>query len=476
MYRYYFVFILSWLAANAVFSQDCDCAANFAWTKKTFEENDAGFRYALEQKGEAAYAAHNAAFLKRVKKIRTKVECTQALYEWLTFFRNGHLGIRMLGDGTPSATAGKQKVPPPAVIRIDTNEFRTYLSRKATLDPEGIWEAPPYRIGIRKDGAGYGGFIISTDVAEWKAGQVKLTFSGNEGVFYLRNHSPETFSGVVPLGNSYLRIGRFLLRRTFPEIATEPDVAQFMRLAEAQHPFLEQIDSVTLLFRIPSFGDSFKPAIDSVLSANETLLRSTKNLILDLRNNGGGSDRSFNGLIPLLYTNPIRTVGVAYYSTPLNNRRMLDFIEDPEYGFDEEDKVWARKAYDTLQKHLGTFVNLDPGISEMLELDTVYSYPEKIGILINNGNGSTTEQFLLAAKQSSKVKLFGTTTYGVLDISNMYFVKAPSGDFELGYCLTKSYRIPEMTIDGKGIQPDYYLDSEIPPYDWVNYARRMMSR
>ena len=39
---------------------------------------------------------------------------------------------------------------------------------------------------------------------------------------------------------------------------------------------------------------------------------------------------------------------------------------------------------------------------------------------------------------------------GVLDISNMHFVKSPCGKIELGYCLSKSYRIPEMAIDGKG--------------------------
>jgi len=84
-------------------------------------------------------------------------------------------------------------------------------------------------------------------------------------------------------------------------------------------------------------------------------------------------------------------------------------------------------------------------------LDTVYEYPKNIGIIINENNGSTTEQFLLAAKQSKKVKLFGTTTMGVLDISNMHFVQSPCEEFKLGYCLSKSMRIPHMTIDNKGI-------------------------
>ncbi|MEL6305907.1 MAG: peptidase S41, partial [Bacteroidota bacterium] len=59
----------------------------------------------------------------------------------------------------------------------------------------------------------------------------------------------------------------------------------------------------------------------------------------------------------------------------------------------------------------------------------------------------------------------------VLDISNMYFAKSPCGDFELGYSLSKSLRIPEMAIDGKGIQPDYYMDPNIPSHNWIGFVQ-----
>jgi C-terminal processing protease CtpA/Prc len=108
-------------------------------------------------------------------------------------------------------------------------------------------------------------------------------------------------------------------------------------------------------------------------------------------------------------------------------------------------------------------------------LDTVYSYPENVGIIINEANGSTAEQFLLEAKQSRKVKLFGVTTFGVLDISNMYFVDSPCKEFQLGYSLSRSMRIPDFTIDEKGIQPDYYLDRTIPPYEWTDFVNKILN-
>ncbi|WP_116108447.1 S41 family peptidase [Lewinella sp. IMCC34191] len=107
----------------------------------------------------------------------------------------------------------------------------------------------------------------------------------------------------------------------------------------------------------------------------------------------------------------------------------------------------------------------------MESFDTVYPYPARVAILIDGGNGSTDEQFLLAARQSQKVKLFGQSTFGVLDISNMYYIPSPCQEFELGYSLTRSFRIPHLAIDGVGIQPDYFIGDEVPQWEWVDYVR-----
>ena len=154
---------------------------------------------------------------------------------------------------------------------------------------------------------------------------------------------------------------------------------------------------------------------------------------------------------------------------------MLDFIERSDYGLSEEDKKWAKESYDKLQSMPGSFVNLRDNSVAIDTMDTVYAYPQNVGIIINEHNGSTAEQFLLEAKQSKKVKLFGTTTIGVLDISNMYFVPSPCKEFQLGYSLSRSLRIPGFTIDGKGIQPDYFLDRSIPLYDWTSYVNEILN-
>ncbi len=476
------LFILLLPLAN--FGQDCDCTSNFNWVKTTFEENDAGFAYAVENKGKSAYESHNELFLKRAKEHTDPLECNGMLYEWLTFFRSGHIAIRGLENQT-SSNSGDKVAPSDDMIRaqykdserltVDLEEFKQYLATKKEKDYEGIWVSEPYTIGIKKDGDSYKGFIIAADGVYWTPGQIKLKIKDDgSATFYMRDHSAQNFDRAEFIGKNYLQLGFVTLKRVDSKTKDTPEVERYFKAISAENPYFEKIDAQTTLLRIPRFWGSERKKIDSVINANRDQILATPNLIIDLRNNGGGSDSSFQQLLPILYTNPIRTVGVELLSTPLNNQRMLDFINKEEYGFDEDGKKWAQESYDKLSKQLGKFVDLDSTMVSIDTYDTIHPLPKNIGIIINENNGSTTEQFLLAAKQSKKVKLFGTTTTGVLDISNMYFVKSPCEEFELGYSLSKSMRIPEMTIDDKGIQPDYYIAKDIPKYQWIDFVTNIL--
>lgn len=461
----------------SIFGQDCDCTSNFEWVKQTFEENDAGFSYAIESKGEQAYQQHNQVFKEKVAQITNSIECTETLSEWLTFFRSGHIGISRLNN--ESSTGGEEKSNEAVIesfkdwekLEVDITEFKQYLNAKKTHDFEGIWASEPYEIGIKKEGEEYLGFIIKADGVYWTAGQIKLRINqDHSSTYYMQDHSAQNFKSAELLGNNYLEMGFITLERVTPKLKSDPLIEGYFKAMSTSMPYFETIDEQTVYLRIPTFSGTEKPNIDSVIMANRAMILKTPNLIVDIRNNGGGSDRSFGELLPLLYTNPIRTVGVELLSTPLNNQRMLDFINSEEWGLTEEEKKWAQEAYDKLAPRIGAFVNLDTAIVDITTFDTIHPFPQNIAIIINEGNGSTAEQFLLAAKQSRKVKLYGTTTAGVLDISNMYFVKSPCEEFGLSYSLSRSMRIPEMTIDEKGIQPDYYIDKGVPKYKWLNFV------
>lgn len=468
-----FVFLVS-LVSTPSAAQDCDCEANFQWVKKTFEENDAGFQYIIDAKGEAAYEVHNKLIEDRIKSAKTLSECGPILYEWLRFFRSGHMGIRLLktpGEGASSLPSDK----PVAVyetVDTDIQAFKTYLNSKTDADYEGIWETEPYKIGIKKDGNGYTGFIVESGADTWTPGQVKLRITNEGGkekiVFYMRDHTPMEYDKVELLADNYIRFGSTYLKRLLPFIPSDVKMDAYFRSLMATQPYMEGVDENSLLIRIPSFGGSYKAAIDSVIAANRDSILSTRNLIIDLRNNGGGSDFSTRELMPFLYTNPIRTVSVQFRSTPLNNATFLKLANDTVL-FDAETRDYFNGMYEKMEKRIGEFVSMNESDVRTLELDTIYPNPANVAVIVNENCASATEQFLLAARQSRKVKVFGVTTFGALDVSNVVDAISPSGDFELLYCMSKSLRIPGMVIDDRGIQPDFYMDKDIPVEDWVKY-------
>lgn len=474
--RFWFFIILSVFIANSVAGQvpDCNCKSNFEWMKKTFEENDAGFQYIIDQKGQAAYDMHNQLILKRVKSAKTLTECTEIMDDWLKFFRSGHIGIISL---TNEITNSK-------ILNINILQFEKYISEKTEVDYEGIYttESGKTKIGIKKEGENYVAFSIDSSQ---KVKKIILTITKDgdkqNTMYYAKSHSPYKIPNPVLIENDYIQFGDWgKFKRLSQPLAenTKKDIDKGKsKIIDSNRPFGEELNSNTLYLRIPSFGLEQKPALDSLIAINRDKILKTKNLIIDIRNNTGGSDYTYQALSLLLYTNPVRIVGDEFLSTKLNNQRCIDILTKPEFKtiFDDEERKKIEKLYEKLQNKLGAFVLVEDSVN-IVKQDTIYKYPQNIGVIINHQSMSAAEEFLIEAKQSKKVKLFGTKTFGALDISNIHEVESPCKEFKLIYSLSRSLRIPDMTIDGVGIQPDYFIDKSIPEDKWVDFVNDILNK
>lgn len=449
-------------------SKEFNCEAEFNWIKKSFSENDAGYQYAIDAKSEEAFKFHDAGITSQLTDNMSAKQCTNLIASWLQFFRSGHWWINYSGSKETEDANLKAKTP---TVDIDFEEFSDYLNDANKHIYEGVWLSEPYKIGIKRKGNEFVGFIIESGNDNWKEKQIKFNIhQDGTATYFMGDHSPETFSKVDVVGNNYLSMGFVSLQRETIEKEDPLNITRYHKTINTNKPYFEVINPNTSYIRIPSFDGQYRKAIAELIVKHEKDIIQSNNLIIDIRNNGGGSDSSYKPLLPYLYTNPIRTVGVEYLSTPLNNQRMLDFIKNDSYGFNAEEKKWAKESYDVLSKQLGKFVSLDEEYIDITEFEEILPNPKQVAIIINEGNASTSEQFLLAAKQSKKVKLFGTKTAGILDISNMYLVDSPSGNYQLGYSLTKSKRIPEMAIDEHGIAPDFYINKSVKPYEWIDFV------
>jgi len=141
----YFVFSLLLIIPALSVAQACDCASNFAWAQKTFEENDAGFAFVVDAKGKQAYEAHNQLFERKVENISELADCAQTIYEWLTFFRSGHIGIQILGgqQNQASGPPNNEKIMAQFAnwekLDVEVPAFTEYLETKDEHDFEGVW-------------------------------------------------------------------------------------------------------------------------------------------------------------------------------------------------------------------------------------------------------------------------------------------------------------------------------------------------
>ncbi len=241
---------------------------------------------------------------------------------------------------------------------------------------------------------------------------------------------------------------------------------------------IRSIDSTALLFRIPDFSWSSKPIIDSLIRTNYDLIAKTPILIIDLRGNGGGIDYSYLELLPFLYTHPYESKGVEWLAS---ERNIEIFEHSLKEGKIKKEQVENTKALISIMKaNQGKFIATEETKTDTVERDSVFTYPQKVGLIVNDFCASSCEQFILAGKNSSKTTVFGTNTLGVLDYSNSVPVSLPMENIYLRYPMTRSQRLPENPIDNIGIEPDVRINlpdnlnlkSDID--DWVLFVKEYL--
>ena len=205
----------------------------------------------------------------------------------------------------------------------------------------------------------------------------------------------------------------------------------------------------TFFLRIPSFANEMA---NKIVEDNLEAIKSRPYLIIDLRANSGGDDTNYKSLMPLIYSNPYIKHGVELYATEDFLKMYRDIIvQNPNAEWVD---YYKRMAY-AVEENLGGYVlRPDSKRLDTIKQDTIYFYPKKVGILIHRQNASSAEQFILEARESEKVVLFGNeNTKGAIDLSNVYTIESPLKWFKLHIPTTRSCRLPDIIIDGKGIAP-----------------------
>jgi hypothetical protein len=434
------------------YSQQTSCSHAFDSVKAYIEKNYVGFADKVNAQTQNAYQAHTKLMYQYAKRAQSASDYYFVIHQFLTFFKDHHLYIT-----PPVDTSHIER------IRLDDKQVqKLYHTNAANI--EGIYylRDSVYKVAVIKSKKGlrsYAGVIISSQTSMWKAGQVKFELietGANQytGVWYNRAHAlylaPIQFNPKKGLSDEgWYKHGAVIKTET---IITTAPFDEENRL----NTFFKMLNDSTGYLRIKSFDGSYAREIDSVVKTNEKTIQSTPRLIIDLRWNGGGSDHCMSFLKPVIYTNPVKNIGNDLLTTPDNTAAWEFLINQYRNKLPNEYLDNALKKIHQGDGQEKATVNFESDHTETLP--AVWPNPAKVAIVINGGCGSSTEEFLLIARQSKKVKMVGEHSIGSLDYSNVVPRDFSCPPFTLHYPTTRSRRIDAgLGIDNKGIQPDLPL-------------------
>jgi hypothetical protein len=407
---------------------------------------------------------------------------TAILQEWVKFFDDGHVGVERIAPATPSVSLPAAPEATPAFDWTEASVRAELAARGGSRDPlEGIWEigGGRYRLGILPTPGSPGAFsavVLTTTAQGWSAGQVKakLTRKANDVLDILYragDHGEHKTEASLLLDGAVLKLSEW--GNWVREVPAISDPGLVERAFAPDTMFMKSLSPNTLWLRIPDFNETRAKPLKEILETNAAALASTANLVIDLRNNGGGADFVYGPLTPLLYSRPIYSVGVEIRASE-DNVRLRKAIADELRAEAPEVAQHLDRQVERMAAALGTFV---PGGEQNFyieRLDTVRRFPKRVAILLDNA-ASTGEQFLLEARQSRKVTLFGKeNSAGVLDFANVVGMPTPSGRHQLFWATSRSMRLPSDPVDPDGIAPDIRIPAD--QADPVAYAQRWLER
>jgi hypothetical protein len=454
------------------------CEAELAWLADFTATNYAGFESKASGETGAAYSRHLGGLLTDARAAANQAQCDAVLRLWTDFFQDGHLSFarrRSTPTGPPASAETDDEIR--ARFAAWPTRSLTEHEARAALDVagdtrspvEGIWESEDgaYRVALLADDAGTGRYLMSViraDSVWWVPGQIKAIFApADAGAyhvrFFMRDHSEEAWTGRVNR-NVLILNERSIWFRHYPGSPDDVSRDTFLRSRNTRFAATTAGDG-TAMVHIPSFDDAAR--MDSLFDTAGDLIRGAERLLIDLRGNGGGSDYNFRMLLPLIYTDTIRMVSNAVLATPANIAANEALVADTTIpaGIREllAGQVEAMKAVEGGWHPFPDRIHLEPSVLDR---------PSAVAVLVDSRCASSCEQFLLAARQSRKVTIYGWPTAGILDFGNVRRAEMPGGSLVLFYPTTRSKRLPAAPVDGVGILPDVPIPAEEPdPIAWV---------
>ncbi|WP_461136354.1 S41 family peptidase [Spirosoma lituiforme] len=463
-----------WLLTTSLHAQpsidSCRCGQVFKQVHQRTAANYAGWADKVNDKTRPAFTTLVDSLQALAQKTTSDTACMTLLKRYKAFFRDGHFQVSLRSSTTEPA------IPLRRITLLEADIQRQLLERKEKRSPiEGIWETPDhgYKIAIVPDPEKNGslvGVILTAANTNWKPGTVKMELTPTKASTFDAHYRNAAFDDqVVQLtqrGNFFDIGGYGTWIRLFPQTITALERQTYER---AQQPLeFRQINPQVTYLRVNTFNVP-KSEVDSMVLANGSALARSPLLIIDIRNNAGGSNSSFTPLLRLMNTDNFQDTHSYMRTSPDNiaaEEAMVARARAGKWDVDSVLNAWAGQVAQAKQ-HPDQLYRTE---GERILVDPVLTYPAQVAVLINDKCYSSAEYFAFYAKQSRKTRLFGQHTGGVMDYGNVRAQVMSCPRFALRLPTTRSGWVDTNPIDNQGFSPDVSISPTDP--DWIDYVVR----
>jgi Peptidase family S41 len=491
-------FFISGQFLSAQTSQgQCDCVQDFDFVKNYLEQHYSGFRANVTEANRAQYQLHSDNIAAKARLNPTdETQCYQLLKTYLDFFKDRHLSISPddgeAVDEKSAAAVAKFKSGKKFMSRerIPFDSAAIWQAVQRSTDPiEGIYENATYQVAVMANSTGnrdYIGVITRSQTPLWEPGQVKFDIKkigrdAHDYVLFYRNHS-------YRMGSSTAKNPVFTIMDDFkkihPTISANELSADFSSAPSGEWLQFKVLNDSTTYLHIKTFNAGMKSKFDSVYKQILPVIEQKNNLIIDIRDNGGGSDNNWRPLAKYLYTQPVTDDTTMVYCSPGTIRCYEEFLATvrknrKQYGWTM--KVFLKTRIKKMkQAPSGTFVRAEDAAVpwwgkpivwwQQRQKSKVRKTPQQVILLYNRNSASASEGLILVAQQSKKVRTCGEHSYGAITFGDVMPVKTPAG-FTLSIAV--QFTPQRFQYEVNGIEPQVKLKKD---RDWVMQAVELLGR
>jgi hypothetical protein len=465
------------IASPTVYSQstECNCSNNLDTLILKTEKNYAGFPIKVNNQNLKAYQILKKDLKESANTIREAKPCFHILSKYVKFFYDSHFNIRYYNPEDFDQE----------IVHLNEAELRKKISVKKKHELEGIWvnQDSSLKVGILQyPHQTFKAIVLETKNAKIPQGLVYMTISqGRRGwiVKYYNSFSSTNFP-IQLKGNLLQGWSEEIFGKIFPTQMNEIELKELNTWKNNNNGLnFYKISPKTAVLRIPTFANN-DDKIMQLIQQNDSIIRSTENLIVDLSGNGGGST-GWVSFLGYFMTKPIvQQNGFLRISSENVKLKLADiepYVTQPipsgyEKYFPEATLNLYKKAYQDLPSTQEIFYPV-PGVT--FPLDSITKYPKKIALVVDNLCGSSAEYFFYLSKESSKTTSYGINTFGMMDYEGASSTILPYTNFSVSIPIVKSSWTDTKPIDKTGFKPTVSL-VKIRQADWIKHIQQNMEK